>query len=501
MVADPFILALDLGTTHVKAVAVAEDPRVGVIGSTTSGYPLRRPSAFAAEQDPREWWEAIATAVTQLLRGPRVSGRLPAAISLSGQMHGVVLVDDRGRVLRPCLTWADERSTAELKEMAARVPNERVMAITGNSLNAAFSAAKILWLKRNDQEAWESTRTILLPKDYLRACLTGDRGSDVSDASGTLLLDLTQRTWSSELLDAWGIDDKRLPTIRESSEPGGELNSSAAEELGLVRGIPVVTGAGDALAAALGLGIVTHRTDSAEIGMLTLGTAGQIIVPSETAVVDPKGRIHGLAHAQRNAWCLMAAIPDAGGAIAWLGEVIGEHDFGALVNLAATAPPGAEGLIFIPYLSGQRTPDMDPKATASLHGLRSRHRRAAVARAVLEGVAYSFRDGLEVLHELGRAPSSLRVAGGGSAWPLWPEILASVLRLPVEVTVNPHASAIGAAMLAMSDVDWMARIDSVSSSLGARVEPTPADVLVYEDRYRAYLTLRSLVDTTGQGSA
>lgn len=479
-------LAIDLGTARLKVVAV--DPGGRAIAAVTSGYPTHRAAPLAAEQDPDDWWKAAVEAVQALLAGPELRARRPIAIGLTGQMHGVILIDGLGRVIRPCLTHEDQRGSIALPWLASKVEPERCIEITGNPLNAGFSAPKLAWLREQEPDAWASTSKVLLPKDFLRWRLTGDLATDVTDASGTLLFDLGGRAWSDEIAEAWQFDVERLPKVRESGEIAGVLTGSAAEVLGLPPGIPVVTGSGDAPAAAFAQGVGA----ATGVAMLSLGTAGQIVLATARPIVDARGRVHALCYVQRQSWCLMAAILDAGGALAWFADLVGARDdeIDTLLALASQVPAGSDGVIFRPQLSGERTPRMDSQASASLHGLRRSQGRATVARAVLEGVAYSFREGLDVLRELGQAPSMLRLTGGGSRSSVWAEILAAVLCLPLEVASNPHASAIGAAMLAGAAMGLpMTEDRPAAEAARCVIEPSHAEMALYSDTYRSYLAL------------
>ncbi len=496
MAARSHILALDLGTSSLKAQAF--DPAGHPLASTTATYPTSRPAARAAEQDPDDWWRAARDVIAKLLSQPELAGSQPIAIGLSGQMHGVVVHDVRGRVIRACLTWADERGSDRLDSLSTRVDPGRVLAITGNPLNAGFSAAKLDWLRSNEPDVWRSVATILFPKDELRLRRTGEIATDPSDASGSLLLDLSTRTWSDELADAWGIDVAALPQILPSAAVAGSLRPRAGAELGLQPGIPVAIGAGDTPAAALGLA-VDSGTDGA--GMLGIGTAAQLLVTGPAPMIDPLGRLNALCHAAPDAWCAMAAVLDGGGALAWIRSVVGGSDepIDRLLSEAELVPVGAEGLTFLPHLSGERTPGMDAAVRASFIGLTPRHGRAHLVRAVLEGVAYSLREGFEVLREAGIAPTALRMTGTPAGSIAWVRILADVLGVGISLSDVGQASARGAGLLAATALDASASTtwgQALGHSLGF-VEPSAEGQTRYDHGFETYLRLREALRRSG----
>jgi len=484
------ILALDLGTTSLKAEAF--DPSGRRLASASDTYPTARPAAKAAEQDPDDWWRATRNVVAGLLANPVLAGSKLIAIGLSGQMHGVVLRDAGGRLVRPCLIWADERGGERLGRLAGRVDPARSLAITGNPLNAGFSAAKLDWLRANEAEAWRSVATILFPKDELRLRLTGEIATDATDASGSLLLDLARRSWSAELADAWEIDLALLPPIWPSAAVAGQLTAAAAAELGLAAGIPVMTGAGDTPAAALGLGIGAGMHGA---GMLGIGTAAQLLVASTAPAIDPLGRLNALCHATPDEWCAMAAVLDGGGALEWVRSIVGGggESIGTLIAEAELVPAGAGGLTFLPHLSGERTPGMDAAATASFIGLTARHGRAHLVRAVLEGVAYSIREGLDVLSETGMRPTELRVGGTPAGSLVWVRILTDVLGLEIQMSGVEQASARGAALIAATALDPSSASSWEQTVAGPshRIEPSAAGRARYDDGYASYRRLRT----------
>jgi xylulokinase len=451
------LVGLDVGTTAVKGVAIDEEGHV--LATASADYPLSRPQPGWSEQQPEDWWRAAEDVLTRLPTGP---------IGLSGQMHGLVVLDGERRVLRPAILWNDQRTAAECTEIEERVGFDRLVQLTGNRALTGFTAPKLLWLRRHEPELYGEIRHILLPKDYVRLRLTGELAIDVADASGTLLFDVRRRTWSEEVCQALEIPLEWLPDASESTEIGG---------------------AGDQAAAALGVGIARSGPVS-----VVLGTSGVVFSALPEYEHDAKGRLHTFCHAVPDTWHAMGVMLSAAGAATWLRGILGA-DLADLESEAARWAPGSEGLLFAPYLAGERTPHPDPDARAAFVGLSVRHDRGAFWRAMLEGVAYGLRDSLELLRELGARPESGRVSGGGARSDLWLRILASVLGLPLETTESAEGSAFGAALLAgvrgavFADAD-----DAVASCV--RVQRRIDPEWDYGDGYRRfrqlYPTLRPL---------
>jgi xylulokinase len=417
------LVGLDVGTTGVKALALS--PEGDVLARAEVSYELSTPHPGWAEQDPEDWWRAAEQALGAL-------GGQPSAIGLSGQMHGLVVLDDRDRVLRPAILWNDQRTAAECAEIEERVGLTRLVELTGNRALAGFTAPKLLWLRRHEPDVFGRIAHVLLPKDYVRLRLTAEHASDVSDASGTLLFDVANRRWSDELLAELDLDSAWLPRALESPDVSGQTRA----------GVPVAAGAGDQPAAALGVGV-----DRLGPLSIVLGTSGVVFSALPGYAADPEARVHAFCHAVPGAWQAMGVMLSAGGSLRWLRDLLGTDGYGELTAAAELWPPGGEGLMFLPYLAGERTPHADPHARGALTGLALRHDRGAVTRAVLEGVAYGLRDSLELLKELGVEPSAGRVSGGGARSDLWLRIVASVLDLPLERTAADEGSAYGAALL------------------------------------------------------
>jgi len=472
------LVGLDVGTTGVKALALS--PEGDVLARVEESYELSTPHPGWAEQDPEDWWRAAERALAAL-------GGQPAAIGLSGQMHGLVVLDDRDRVLRPAILWNDQRTEAECVEIEERVGLARLIQLTGNRALTGFTAPKLLWLRRHEPTTYAQVAHVLLPKDYVRLRLTGEHAIDVADASGTLLFDVARRRWSQEMLEALELDAAWLPRALESPEVSGET----------VAGIPVAAGAGDQAAAALGVGVDRPGPVS-----VVLGTSGVVFAALPAFAADPQARVHAFCHAVPGGWHAMGVMLSAGGSLRWLRDVLGPRGgYDELTAAAEEWPAGTEGLSFLPYLSGERTPHADPHARAAYAGLTLRHHRGALVRAVLEGVAYGLRDSLELLRELGVDPRDGRVSGGGARSDLWLRILASVLRLPIRRTAADEGSAFGAALLGGVAAGVFRDVHEAVATcvrLLEPVDPDPQWVDAYEHGYRRfqllYPALRPLED-------
>ena len=472
------LVGLDVGTTGVKALALS--PEGDVLARVEESYELSTPHPGWAEQDPEDWWRAAERALAAL-------GGEPAAIGLSGQMHGLVVLDDRDRVLRPAILWNDQRTEAECVEIEERVGLARLIQLTGNRALTGFTAPKLLWLRRHEPTTYAQVAHVLLPKDYVRLRLTGEHAIDVADASGTLLFDVARRRWSQEMLEALELDAAWLPRALESPEVSGET----------VAGIPVAAGAGDQAAAALGVGVDRPGPVS-----VVLGTSGVVFAALPAFAADPQARVHAFCHAVPGGWHAMGVMLSAGGSLRWLRDVLGPRGgYDELTAAAEEWPAGTEGLTFLPYLSGERTPHADPHARAAYAGLTLRHHRGALVRAVLEGVAYGLRDSLELLRELGVDPRDGRVSGGGARSDLWLRILASVLRLPIRRTAADEGSAFGAALLGGVAAGVFRDVHEAVATcvrLLEPVDPDPQWVDAYEHGYRRfqllYPALRPLED-------
>ena len=448
------LIGLDVGTTGVKGIAISTD---GVLLATASEeYALSTPKPGWAEQDPEDWWIASQKCLARLPEG---------AIGLSGQMHGLVVLGADDAVLRPAILWNDQRTAAECEEIEARVGLDRLIELTGNRALTGFTAPKLLWLRRHEPDVYAQIRHVLLPKDYVRFRLTGERAIDAADASGTLLFDVAGRRWSEEVCGALEIPLEWLPPAYESTD---------------------VAGAGDQAAAALGVGICKPGLAS-----VVLGTSGVVFAVLPEYAPDPQARVHVFCHAVPGTWHAMGVMLSAAGSFAWLRQVLGA-EYGVLDDEAERWAPGVEGLLFAPYLAGERTPYPDPDARGALTGLSLRHDRGALARATLEGVAYGLKDSLELLRSLGVSAEAGRVSGGGARSGLWLKIVASVLGLPLELTESEEGSAFGAALLAGVKAGVFANAEEAVARcvrVRDRVDPDAAWAAAYEHGYQRYRLL------------
>ena len=463
------LVGLDVGTTGVKALAISADGEV--LARAEEEYPLSTPRPGWAEQDPEDWWRATERALAALGVAD------VAGIGRSGQMHGLVALDGDGHVLRPAILWNDQRTGAECAEIEARVGLERLIRLTGNRALTGFTAPKLLWLRRHEPDVYARIERVLLPKDYVRLRLTGEHATDAADASGTLLFDVEGRRWSEEVLDALGVPAEWLPRAQESPEVSGVGPD----------GVPVAAGAGDQAAGALGVGIVGPGRVS-----VVLGTSGVVFAALPAFAADREARVHAFCHAVPGGWHAMGVMLSAAGALRWLRDALGGAPYDELLAEAERWPPGCEGLLFQPYLAGERTPHADPSARGAFVGLQLRHDRGALVRAVLEGVAFGLRDSLELLRELGVEPEAGRVSGGGARSDLWLRVVASVLDLPLERTAVEEGAAYGAALLGGIAAGVFASAgDAVDRCVRVRgpVEPEPTWRDAYSEAYARYRRL------------
>jgi xylulokinase len=451
------LVGLDVGTSGVKAIALS---RTGeILARAERAYPLSTPQPGWAEQDPEDWWTATQAALEDL-------GVEPASIGWSGQMHGLVVLDERDAVIRPAILWNDQRTAAECAEIEQRLGLQRLIELTGNRALTGFTAPKLLWLRRHEPESYARIRHVLLPKDYARFRLTGERAIDVADASGTLLFDVGNRRWSDEVLAALELEHDWLPPVHEST---------------------AIAGAGDQAAGALGVGIDRPGPLS-----VVLGTSGVVFAALEAYRPEPEARLHTFCHAVPGTWHAMGVMLSAAGSLQWLRRAFGGPSYDDLLTEARGWPPGTEGLLFQPYLQGERTPHADPDARGAFTGLTLRHDRGALTRAVLEGVAYGLRDSLELLRLVGVDAQVGRVSGGGARSELWLTIVASVLGIPLERTESEEGAAFGAALLgAVKEGVFADAHDAVAACVRVRdrIEPDPDWQAVYEDGYARYREL------------
>jgi xylulokinase len=444
-----YVLGIDSSTTATKAVLVDRDGTV--VSAASAEYGFETPRPLWSEQDPTLWTAATATAVGETLARAGATGRDVAAVGLTGQMHGLVLLDKHDAVLRPAILWNDQRTASECDELRAVFGKDRLVALTGNDALTGFTAPKILWVRNHEPELVDRIAHVLLPKDYVRLWLTGIHATDRAGGAGTQLFDLAERTWSSELLGALHLPPDWFPPTHEGPDITGTITEDAAAATGLAAGTPVVAGGGDQAANAVGTGVIDPGTVT-----LSLGTSGVVFAATESPVFEPEGRVHAFCHAVPGRWHLMGVMLSAAGSLRWYRDTIApEAGFPSLDTEAGNVPPGSEGLLFLPYLTGERTPHPDPLARGAFVGLTVRHGRAHLTRSVLEGVAFGLADSLDLMRRAGVAEvSQVRASGGGINSPLWRQILADVLGAGIATVTTTEGAAFGAAILATVAAGW-----------------------------------------------
>jgi xylulokinase len=476
-------IGVDVGTTGVRGVAV--DERGNVVGARTEGYALLTPRPQWTEQDPTEWWRATRETVRAVVATCRGASAGIAGIGLTGQMHGSVFLDRDDDVIRPALLWNDQRTGKQCDEIADRVGTHRIVEITGNPPLTGFQAPKVLWLRDEEPENFERVAHVLLPKDFVRYRLTHGLATDASDAAGTLFLDLRARSWSAEVLDALDVPADWLPAVFEGPEVTGTVERDVAEELGLPGELPVAAGGGDNAAAAIGTAVTRPGLMSSSIG-----TSGVLFAHADTCAVDPSGRIHAFAHAVPDRYCLLGVTLSAGGSLRWWRDLTGAG-YDELVAEAEAVPPGSEGLVFLPYLTGERTPHLDPRARGGFVGLTARHTRGHMTRAIMEGVLFSLRDGLEIMRDLDVRPSRILAIGGGAS-SLWRQMQADVYGAVVHRLAVEEGAAYGAALLGHVAAGTFADVDEATAvvrTIDEVTEPDPARVATYVEVYEIYRSL------------
>ncbi len=499
-----YLLGIDVSTTGAKALII--DEHGSVVASHTTEYPLYTPKPRWSEQNPIDWWKGTCDSITAALRTANLSGEAIGAIGLTGQMHGLVLLDKSDQVLRPAILWNDQRTGPQCEAITQQVGGlDRLLQLTGNQVLPGFTAPKIVWVRDNEPSVYEHVRHILLPKDYVRFCLTGEFATEVSDASGMSLLDVANRRWSKEMLNALDIPSDWLPTCTESDQVSGRISESAAKATGLKVGTPVVGGGGDQAAQAVGSGIVTAGVIS-----VTSGTSGVVFAHSNYYAAESQGRLHAFCHAVRGKWHLMGVMLSAGGSFRWLRDSIGDLEkatarltnddpYDLLTRQAMLAPVGSEGLLFLPYLTGERTPHPDPNARGAFVGLTLRHSKAHLVRSVLEGVSFGLRDSLELIKGLGVPIEQVRASGGGARSPVWRQIQADVFGTELVLVNVTEGAAYGAALLAGVGAGTYASVEEAVAAtvhVTDRTLPTADHVKQYEKLYPIYRSLYSALKDT-----
>ena len=478
------LIGLDLGTSGVRALAVDSESG-GLRAEAAAGYELLMPRPGWAEQRPADWWQASRTVLAAVAR--EADGEV-IGLGLTGQMHGSVFLDASDAVIRPALLWNDQRTERQCEQIAARVGREELLALAGNPALTGFHAPKILWLRDEEPDHYRRLASVLLPKDYIRMMLTGAKATDAADASGTLLFDVRRRRWSQEILARLDLDPAWMPSVHEGTEATGAMRDRVADELGLPRGLVVAAGGGDNAAAAIGVGVASEGQVS-----VSIGTSGVVFAPTSEFKPDPSGRIHALCHALPGTFHLMAVVLSAGGSLRWWRDVAGgRNSFDELVAEAGGVAAGAEGLLFLPYLSGERTPHLDPRARGGFFGLTLRHTRAHMTRAVLEGVVLALRDGVQIMRGLGVRDDDLRAVGGGARSPVWRQLQADVLGRSIRRTSIDQGPSYGAALLAgvacgaFEDAEQAMRLVSVHEQV---TEPDAARARRYDELHSIHASL------------
>jgi xylulokinase len=490
------LLGIDTGTGGTRAVLVDETGRV-VSSSTAEHAAISSSHPGWAEQYPDDWWRAACRAIPECLERAGVNPAEIAGIGLTGQMHGLVLLDKNSKVLHPSLIWCDQRTGAECEAITEKIGAGRLIELTANPALTGFTLPKIWWVQKNEPEVWARVRSIFLPKDYVRFRLTGTRAIDVADASGTLLLDVVNRKWSAPMMEASRLSEDMLPRVFESPEVASRVSEEGARATGLRAGIPVVAGAGDQAAGAVGMGIVRPGAVSA-----TIGTSGVVFAATASPFLDPQGRIHTFCHAVPNRWHVMGVTQAAGYSLRWFRDQFGaalaapgdpqRDPYDLLLDEAGQAPAGSDGLLWAPYLMGERTPHLDPLARGALVGLTATHRRAHVIRAILEGVAFSLRDTLTIFSELKLPVESIRLGGGGARGALWQQIQADVYGMTVDLVEAEEGPAYGAALLAGVGAGVWTSVEEAcdkSVRVATRVQAEKSRVALMNERYEAFRKL------------
>ena len=488
-----YLLGIDLGTSGTKTVLF--DQAGAAVASATVEYPLLQPRNGWAEQHPEDWWNAAVSTIRTVLDKSGVNRADVVSLGISGQMHGLVLLDEGGNVLRPAILWCDGRTQEECDEITETIGRERLIQISANPALTGFTAGKILWVRKHEPEIWAKVRHILLPKDYVRYMLTGQLYAEMSDASGTNLLDVPNRCWSAEILDKLHIDPALLPPLLESCDKAGEVTEAAAALTGLHPGTCVAAGAGDNMAAAVGTGVAT-----AGRAFTTIGTSGVVFAHSDSVQIDPQGRVHSFCAAVPGAYTVMSCTLAAGLSLKWFRDTfcaaeieaakeMGVDPYNLMNPEAAQSPIGANRLIYLPYLMGERSPVLDSNARGAFVGLSAMHTRRDLIRAVMEGVIYSQRQNLDILRGMHVVPETMLACGGGAKSPFWRQMMADVFGMPVQTLENSEGPALGAAILAGVAAGVYTDVPSACEQVVRRNEPQLPDSeasAAYEPFYQLY---------------
>ena len=491
------LLGIDIGTSGTKTLVCDEDGKV--LATAMAEHPISSPKPGWSEQNPEDWWQATCKATKAVLKKAKAKGADIKGIGLSGQMHGSVFLGDGDRALRPALLWNDQRTAEECAEIESKAGGRGALIdLVANPALTGFTAPKILWVRKHEPKLFAKTKHILLPKDYIRFRMTGEYATEVSDASGTLLLDVVNRKWSDTLLSLLQIEKSLLPSMHESYEVSGALNAQGARCLGLVEGTPVVGGGGDQAAGAVGNGIVRSGIVSA-----TLGTSGVVFAHSDQPTRDPLGRVHTMCHAVPGKWCVFGCMLSAGGSFQWFRNQFGQNEvhqakrrkvdpYELLIDEAAKADPGAEGLYFLPYLTGERCPHPDPCARGGWIGITARTKRRDMIRSLLEGVTYGMRDALHIMHDMQIPVNEVRASGGGARSDFWRHLQADIYNAPVVITNAAEGPAYGVALLAgVGTGVWKSVEEACRATIKqtTKIQPNKKMAALYEKHYPTYRKL------------
>ncbi len=491
-----YLIGMDVGTTGVKSILM--DKSGEIVARDFSEYPLHLPEPGWAEQDPADWWRATCASLSALVNDSGVQPSDIKGISFSGQMHGLVCLDELHDVIRPAILWCDQRTTQQCKDITQKVGARKLIQLASNPALEGFTLPKLQWVREEEPENYNKISTILLPKDYVRFRLTGELGMEVSDGAGTLMLDVAAEQWSEELLNILDISPDILPLVSRSVDQAGEITEEASRQTGLAAGTPVFFGGADNACAAVGNGIIEEG-----LVAVSIGTSGTVIAPTKKAVLDPKGRVHFFNHSVPGMWYLMGVMQAAGLSLQWfrnnfadseiaVAEKTGIDAYELMTHQAAQSPPGARGVFWLPYLQGERTPHLDANARGVLFGLTAAHDRRDVIRAVLEGVTFGLRDSLEIIKETGVEISQIRLTGGGAKSALWRRIQADVFDHEV-VTINiDEGPAFGAAIIAGVGAGTFESFEDASLkliSIGKTIDPIPENAKIYNRHYKQYRRL------------
>ncbi|MEA3485184.1 MAG: xylulokinase [Candidatus Aerophobetes bacterium] len=491
-----YLMGIDVGTTGAKTILISETGKV--VCSLLEEYPLYTPRPNRAEQNPEDWWNATVKSIKGVLGKSGIKGEEIKGVGLSGQMHGAVLIDKNYKVLRPCILWCDQRTAKQCEYITRTIGRDRLIQVACNPALTGFTAGKVIWVRDNEPKIYEKIFKILLPKDYIRFMLTGSFATEVSDASGTLFLDVKERRWSNEILEKLDIDRNLLPECYESTVISGEISPNVSHQTGLKTGTPVVGGAGDQASQAVGSGIIKEG----RIGS-TIGTSGVVFAFSNEVKVDPSGRVHTFCHAVPKKWHIMGVMLSAGGSLRWFRDNLGSQEireakakdvdpYEVLTREASTVEAGCEGLVFLPYLTGERTPYADPDARGVFFGLTLRHKKPHLIRSIMEGVSYGLRDSLKIIKEMRVPVEEVRASGGGARSSLWRQIQADVNGLEL-VTVNiTEGAAFGASLLSGVGAGVYDNIEEACEEtirITSRVLPRKENVKRYNEYYKIYRSL------------